>query len=267
MSELSHGNNHLSVETGSGFSFLLAGNRSTRECVDVEVIAIEANSVNQFSNILQRSQWLHSKPFSISCSSCDQFCTLVPLELFDHTQKEKYLSLNCELKPNDVVWHYTIHSIQCELVFAIDGTLKRDFEKAFPAVVFRHSAALMIDHIQSFINAKPTLYINFYPGLMQLAVMDNRKLRFFNSYTWKTAEDVIYYALFVAEQLKISPQDARITLMGEVNENDTIFNLLNRYFGDVGFCPAVQGVSYSEKMKKHPPHRFINPINQFRCEL
>lgn len=267
MSELSHGNNHLSVEAGSGFSFLLAANRSSCECVDVEILATEPNSVNLFSQILQRSQWLQSKPYSISLSCCDQYCTLVPLELFEHSQKEKYLSLNCEPRPNDIVWHYTIHSIQCELVFAIDSDLKRDFEKNFPAIVFRHSAALMIDHIQSFMNAKTTLYINFYPGLMQLAVMDNRKLRFFNSYTWKTAEDVIYYALFVAEQLKISPQEAKITLMGEVNENDPVFNLLNRYFGDVAFCPQVQGVSYSENMKKQPAHRFVNLVNQFKCEL
>lgn len=267
MADISQANYHLSVEAGSGFLFVMACNRQQRSCEDIEIISTEANTPLRFSSLLQKSPWLQSRPFSVSFSHCDLRSTLVPLELFEPSQKEKYLSLNCEISPADTTWHYTIHSIQSEIIFSIDTQLKRDFEKTFPSIVFRHSSSLMIDYIQSFINAKSTFYIQFYPGLMQLAVMENRRLLFFNSYTRKTPEDTIYYTLFVAEQLKLQPKDVRITLMGEVMPNDDTHQMLNRYFGDVGFCAGPQGITFGEKMKHHPQHRFIQLINQFKCEL
>ena len=74
---------------------------------------------------------------------------------------------------------------------------------------------------------------------MDIIVLDNKKLIYFNSFTYETKEDFIYFLLFALEQLELDPATVRVRLFGAIEEGDPYYDMCYRYIQNVSlFYPA-----------------------------
>jgi hypothetical protein len=55
----------------------------------------------------------------------------------------------------------------------------------------------------------------------------------FNSFEYKTPEDLIYYLLFTAEQLNLNPEYFKLEFLGDINEEDAFFKMAYKYIRNV----------------------------------
>jgi hypothetical protein len=77
------------------------------------------------------------------------------------------------------------------------------------------------------------LYVNVGNDLAELLNFRDGKLRFYNSFEFKTADELAYFAVFVTEELQLHPQSITVILSGDITAEDENANRLSKFFGQV----------------------------------
>ena len=65
---------------------------------------------------------------------------------------------------------------------------------------------------------------------MDVLVIKNKELQLYNTFIYKSAEDFIYFALFVCEQLDLDPDQLDCCFFGEIEKTHTLIIWLTNTF-------------------------------------
>jgi hypothetical protein len=75
---------------------------------------------------------------------------------------------------------------------------------------------------------------------MDVVILSQKLLIFYNSFQFLTKEDFIYYLLFTLEQLKFDPETVKLRLFGAIEEEDEIYSICYEYIRHPAiFIPAT----------------------------
>jgi hypothetical protein len=97
---------------------------------------------------------------------------------------------------------------------------------------------------------EPVCYVHVLEQQLDIIVIANKKLLFYNSFNFNTKEDFIYYVLFVIEQLKLDVETIKLKLFGNIEEDDQLFNVCFKYVRNVSvFVPS--NLSYLMDINHH----------------
>jgi hypothetical protein len=141
-------------------------------------------------------------------------------------------------------------------------------KQLFPSGRILHDTSSLIEEL--FVKNKNkdsgnTIYVNVQPAHFEVLIFQNNNLFFFNSFQYKTAEDFIYYILFVAEQMKRNPETLELVLLGEIERPSAIFDLLFKYVRNIKFCNHNDTFTYSYVFNEMPDHFYYNLLNLNLC--
>jgi hypothetical protein len=78
------------------------------------------------------------------------------------------------------------------------------------------------------------LYVNIDTDKVELLNFRDGKLRFYNSFEFKTADELVYFTMFVIEELKLQPQNTNLLLSGNISQDDENASRLAKFFGKIG---------------------------------
>jgi len=91
-------------------------------------------------------------------------------------------------------------------------------------------------------------------------------MKFCNNYTFKAPEDLVYYTLFVMDQLSLNPEKAEVTMSGKISIKSEVVKLLRKYIRFVNVLKFDGDTSLSYALSEVEPHRFIDLLNPALCE-
>ncbi|MFV0365161.1 MAG: DUF3822 family protein [Mangrovibacterium sp.] len=94
-----------------------------------------------------------------------------------------------------------------------------------------------------------------------LALYDDKGLKSFNSFSWYSESDLLFYILGSIKNQEINLE--KITLHGTVNRFSYIFHQLKSYFKNVKIAERPKELEYSYLFNKLPDARFIDLFNNF----
>lgn len=78
--------------------------------------------------------------------------------------------------------------------------------------------------------ANNDLYLNIDNDKVSLLNFKDSKLRFYNTFEYKTVDELTYFALFVTDELKLEPQNTRLILSGNITLGDESSSRLDKFF-------------------------------------
>ena len=84
-------------------------------------------------------------------------------------------------------------------------------------------------------NSEKQFFVNVAETSFDIVVIENSKLLFYNSFSYNTQEDFIYYILFTAEQLKLNPEKFLLYFIGDVEKDSEIYHITYQYVRNVDF--------------------------------
>lgn len=197
-----------------------------------------------------------------------QRSTLVPNALFDAAEQETYFHFNHGSETDEKIYADKLKTTEVFNVYAIPPDLEKSLR--FGSFRIRHHASVFIESMMVF--SKLTLlpkqvFVNVHSGFFDMLVTENGKLLFYNSFAYKTAEDFIYFVLFVYEQLKLSPENNGIILSGEILKNSALFDMLYKYVRNIDFALPGEQYANSYILKDIPAHTIHNLLSTVLCEL
>ncbi len=77
------------------------------------------------------------------------------------------------------------------------------------------------------------LYANIDKDKVELLNFKDGKLRFYNTFEFKTADELVYFTLFVTGELKLHPQHTTLILSGDTGPDDENASHLAKFFKKV----------------------------------
>ncbi|MBP6978074.1 MAG: DUF3822 family protein [Bacteroidales bacterium] len=197
--------------------------------------------------------------------------TLVPAPLFDPSLKESYLKFNLSGLPGDAVYlNDRLTAMDAMSVYAVPRWLKEQLTATFGPAPLHHAISPWIESIlmgYKYTVSDPVAFIHIQAGLFDLLILGPHSVNFCNSFLYKTAEDVLYYTMFVLEQLQCAPEQLVLHVMGEVGKNAPVIEQLGAYIPRLDFASRNPSFSYSNPFDEIPGHYFFNLLNAVQCEL
>ena len=283
-------NYHLSIQVGiHEISFCILDTPRNKYIALYDFSYPEFNDfaaiTQPLKNLMADSALLHQKYKSVSCMLVNDEATLVPAPLYEESKTEDYLNFNlCRNKglngmknpvaigseypySKDVIAVDRLKQLEAYTVYSVPENIRSALINAHTDVRFMHYSTSLIESVLSkFKNQNRSFcLLNFQKKIFNVLIVEGNKLRFYNSFSINTKEDMAYYTLFIFEQLNLNPETSELLLSGEIDKNSEHYNILNQYIRNIGFFPRNDQFDYSYRLKELPGHYFFNLFSLFQC--
>lgn len=167
--------------------------------------------------------------------------SLVPKPLFNKEELPNYLKFNAKIMANDLIAYDEIPNQEIVNVYIPYTNVNNYIFELFGEFEFKHSGTVLINTLlnQSRTTTDPVCYVQVSEREMEMMVISDKKLLFYNQFEFKNKEDFLYYLLFSLEQLQMDLEKVHLKLFGAVEEGDPIYELCYKYIKNVAvFVPS-----------------------------
>lgn len=94
---------------------------------------------------------------------------------------------------------------------------------------------------------------------------EDQSLTFANTFKYKTAQDLLYFILFVIDELELSPKDTELFVWGELESNAEEINTLRKFIGKVTTGSRSKDLVYAYQFDQEPhQHAAVDIIGNMK---
>ena len=251
---------HLSIQLGlNGFSFCIRK--------DNIILAIESyhHALSQLEETLKNHEWINKKYASIQINITARKHTLIPASIFDTKEQKNYLQFNHNRSEKLEAVSDRLKQIEAYQVYGITVPEQELINTFFPKASIRHYGSTLIDSILQQKSNTPQIYIHIQKKSIDILVCNEKGLQLFNTFKHQSAEDFIYYTLFVCEQLELNPDEIDCCLLGEIDKPSDIYDLAYKYIRNIRFIKRNENVQLSPVINQIPEHFYYSLLHQHLC--
>ncbi len=215
-------------------------------------------------NLVKQSKFLNEKFKRTIVAFDGAKSTLIPAPLFENGDKENFMKFNHTLEGDEITLVDNLKGLGAKNLFAMPKSLQAKIGELFPGAELHHSSSAIIDSLLGKYKNQPgkRAIVHVQASHFEVLVMEGASMLFFNSFRHQTSEDFIYYLLFVCEQLKLNPENIDLVLLGEVEKNSTLYNVVYKYIRNLKFGERPEGFTYSYKLNEAPAHFYYSLLCQ-----
>ncbi len=178
--------------------------RSNQEIIRTESIELHESTPDQYKSALGNffSSNKFDKDYSeVSAAWCSSQNALVPLRVYNDTDAKSIHKLIF----GDVLDHKTVDfnrlmELSMVSVFEIPDWVKSFFVIKYPRITIKHEHALTLRAIFQSSTFNSALHISLCDDYMNIFLVQHNELKFSNTFEYQTADDILYYSMYVLEQ-------------------------------------------------------------------
>ena len=265
----------LSIQLSlDGFSFCIF-DENTNKFLSIESVSIEnSNRVDISCSLIKQfflaHSWLNLKFKSTNIIYETQKSTLIPSPLFDETEKNTYSDFNFTPEEDHCVYYDKLTGLDAFNLYTVPVQIKNTLNELFPDHKLLSHCGSLIESLWILYKNLPVqkrVFVNVRNSYLDIVITEGKKLLYFNSFTYTTKEDFIYYIIFVLEQLDLNPEEIELIFSGFIDKNTELFDIVYKYVRNVQFPKLTNTFRYSYIFNDIPSHYYFNLLNITLCEL
>lgn len=220
---------------------------------------------DKLESCINGDELLTSSYRSSSLIYLTQKSTFVPDIFFDEINLRDYFEFNHPLEDLDEIHYNNIDEINASNVFVIPNYVANLFYSRFRGIKYFHQATPFVKSILKDFNKDASVHINLNDVFFDIAVKQNNKLILYNTFLYKNDTDLLYYILFIINQLKIDSKVIPFTLSGELSDRIAYQEALSKYIPNLMYLepasPAFCGI-----FERISLHKYFNLFYLYNCE-
>ena len=236
-------NKEISIQFSlDGFSFCIC-NSLTKELQHFTTQTFE-NSVatpelllSKIEDLFKDNLVLKQQFDKVTVIHQNSLSTLVPNALFNEDELPLYLNYNIKTLTNDFIAFDSLEQIDIKNVYVPYININNYLFQQFGEFDYKHHSTVLIDKLVLYSknNTEKQFFVNVSNANFDIVVIENSKLLFYNSFSFNTKEDFIYYILFTAEQLQLNPEKLLLFFIGDIEKDSEIYHITYQYIRNVDF--------------------------------
>jgi len=225
-----------------GFSFCIS-NFETKEVYHFTTYVFDDISKTpedlliQIETLYEENALLHQAFENITIIHQNNLSTLVPSPLFNENELTTYLNYNIKTLANDYAAFDNLDQLDIKNVYIPYVNINNFFFQKFGEFEYKHHATVLIDKLMlhSKNNSEKQFFVHVINNNFDIVVVENSKLVLYNSYSFSTKEDFVYYILFTAEQLQLNPEELLLFFIGDIEKESELYHSTYQYIRNVAF--------------------------------
>ena len=234
---------HLSIQFSlDGLSFCIS-NLITKEIQNLgsytfdKTMATPKLLLNKIESLILENNLFEQEFESITAIHQNNLSTLVPSPLFNENELNLYLDYNIKTLTTDFIAFDNLSQLEIKNVYIPYVNINNFLFQKFGEFEYKHHATILIDKLilHSKNKSSKQFFVNVSKHNLDIAVIANSKLIFYNSFLFYTKEDFIYYILFTAEQLQLNPENFLLYFIGRIEPDCELYKITYKYVRNVNF--------------------------------
>jgi len=195
----------------------------------------------------------------VICLVDTNYLTLVPTPFFDVDKMEEVLQLNLDLPSGNLIYkNQSVLSSPYEALYCIPKNLKEVIDANFLNVSYSTSNISLLNYFMKQNQLYSFFCVHFNLEFLSIFYYKDNKLLFFNTFTYITAEDVVYHILNVMNELNLNNERDVVYYSGAVSDSNTEIALLKDYFKFLKPVERSNKLNYNSEVQKIASHYFIH---------
>ena len=267
-------NYHISIQAGlNGYSFSVLDTIRNKYIL-LKHIAFSSEEMTsslfeeKIIEVQDNDEFLARDYKSVFFSYQSPKYTLIPAPLFNKDNLKTFFEFNHILDDLDQIHYNELKSIDAYNLFVIPSELSNIVHKSFRNVKFFHQVTPLIEN--GLINhgrrsSEKVVITNLYGNFIDILVVRRDNLLLCNTFPWKNENDLVYFILYVYEQLKLKGEESPLFISGEMKKNSSTNELLKSYIKNIGFEKRNDHFIYSYTFDEIDSHWFTNLFNLRLC--
>ncbi len=224
-------------------------------------------SASQLKTIAQEDKLLQPAYRNARAGFVSRESTLVPRRLFNEKEKRAYLEQSAQLESGVNVLADALPALDIYNIYALSPETE-DFARAsFPGARLFHLGTALLEGLRQHAarDQGHKVYAHIQEGLLYLLVFNSGELLYFNTFSYKSAKDFIYYLLLAFQQFGLKAKDVPAFFSGQLVEDSEIYREAQRYLGDIHFMKAPAFFKLGPKLSKEPQHLYFGLLSLGLC--
>jgi len=185
--------------------------------------------------------------------------TLVPKSLFREDYAGEFARY-LDVKEDEKVFAQKLDD-QNNIIYKTPGPIAYAAEK----FGFNNAVYTAQGWIKAIENSRPndsTLYLEIGKNTVQFLYFSSGSLRFYNSFEFRSEDELVYFTSFVADELKLKPLLTTLVLSGDVSPDDNNITRLCNFFPKI----EINGIKVLELPGQIPSHKLLALAALTLCE-
>jgi hypothetical protein len=271
--QLSLNNYSICIFEPESNKYLVAKNYNfTEEFRFNESSGYDTSFCDKIKEILKKDEFLNKPYDSIKFNYLSKKSTLVPNILFEIAKLKSYFTFNNILKEYESINYNKIKHIDAYVIFSVPSFLSTILVNQYKKIKFYHQCRPFIEYITSdeylkrFPSEGTTVYVDVHKSFFDCYITEGQKLILYNSFSYKNANDFLFFLLNVYAQFGLNTNLTELVLAGDVNLNTELHNQITTYIKKVRFLKLNNKFTYSKMLSELPEHNLVNLYNFYGCE-
>lgn len=211
-----------------GFSFYVQTDEKTKGKLYHFQVTQAGNWEEEIAKELETNLLLRRNFGKVNVAFISSFFSLVPLA-YKNENPETLLNFSeAEFEVNYLMTSNTQFG-NC-FVYGVSQNLIDILTHQYKKLNFCHSGSVLLNALSK---SDAGLHIFLWKKQLEVVVLEDEKLLFYNMFDTPSGEDVLFYTLFVLEQLSLNPQKVSMKTYGELNSSHKVFQLFKKYVKNV----------------------------------
>lgn len=192
--------------------------------------------------------------------------TIVPNSIFNPNSLELLYKLNFEKSDSDVICYSQLNKTDITVVFSINAKTKAVFDDIFSKYELLPQSASFIE--KNFIKTKISeyplkqrMFVQVFENFFEILVISEGKILAYNTFQYKSPNDILYFIINAFEQLNLSQDKAEIIISGFIESDNLAIIHLRKFVKTVYFESQDNDYKYFYKFQEIAPHYFANFLN------
>jgi len=227
--------------------------------------------IDKTREYFQQDDFLNRTYKSVAFVYIDKKATLVPDKYFDTKKLRSYMELTHSIDYVDDLCFNKLHKLQANIIFTIPANFRQFIESRFSGVRFFHQATPLIEN-----SLNPVSWIGYkinalnvdilvHRNFFDIVVSDSVRLICFNTYSYKSENDFVYFVSFTIQKLELNIENVTVNLYGDISTESKAIMLLKKFVPNIRRGLMSDNFKNSSSFQKIKIHYLANLQNLYQC--
>jgi len=194
--------------------------------------------------------------------------TVAPAAFLTLDNQSDIMAMVHQVQPDEEIITEPVFDLGPVIAIAAPRYLTEKCKTLFPGALIHCATSVFVKGLlrQHSKIISRQIFINVHLKYFEIVVIQGLRLIYLNSFRYTAASDVLYYVIFVLEQLGFSPSEEHLTVMGEISESDTVFAQLKMYCGSLKTATRPDILQFNQSYDGLSLHQYYTLLNVALCE-
>jgi hypothetical protein len=196
------------------------------------------------------------------------YSTLVPSGLFKPEEAEKWIYFTHQIPSGNKILYTPMKLADAWNIFVSPEPIIQLFQRQYPEPVFFHQYVPIAETKLAISRpgvGRNQVILNLQNNYFDMVVLERNNLKLCNTFEINGEQDLIYFTLFVFDQLQLPSDSTETLVIGSHPHSGTILQTLRKYIKHIKQPGLPGGFQYSYLFKNIPGHKFYNLFSMPSC--